>query len=54
MQETLAEAAAARTGTDLGQDMYPQILAGAVIAALEERRSMLLADLGEQGVRKPE
>ena len=33
MQEVLAEAIAARTGTDLEQDMYPRILAGAVIAA---------------------
>lgn len=31
--EALAEAIAARTGTDLEQDMYPRILAGAVIAA---------------------
>jgi len=35
MQETLAEAIAARTGTDLEQDMYPRILAGAVIAAAQ-------------------
>jgi RNA polymerase binding protein RbpA/transcriptional regulator MftR-like protein len=33
--ETLAEAIAARTGTDLEQDMYPRILAGAVIAAAQ-------------------
>lgn len=32
MQEALAEAIAARTGTDLEQGMYPRILAGAVIA----------------------
>jgi MftR C-terminal domain len=31
----LAEAIAARTGTDLEQDMYPRILAGAVIAAAQ-------------------
>src|SRR5216684_46609 len=35
MQETLAEAIATRTGTDIGQDMYPRILAGAVIAAAQ-------------------
>jgi AcrR family transcriptional regulator len=35
MQEALAEAIAARTGTDIGQDMYPQVLAGAVIAAAQ-------------------
>ena len=35
MQQTLAEAIAARTGIDMGQDMYPQILAGAVIAATQ-------------------
>ena len=35
MQEALAEAIAARTGTDIGQDMYPRILAGAVIAAAQ-------------------
>jgi len=29
------EAIAARTGTDLEQDMYPRILAGAVIAAAQ-------------------
>jgi hypothetical protein len=29
MQEALAEAIAARIGTDLEQDMYPRILAGA-------------------------
>jgi Bacterial regulatory proteins, tetR family/MftR C-terminal domain len=33
--EALAEAIAARTGTDLEQDMYPRILAGAVIAAAQ-------------------
>jgi AcrR family transcriptional regulator len=35
MQEALAEAIAARTGTDPEQDMYPRILAGAVIAAAQ-------------------
>jgi AcrR family transcriptional regulator len=35
MQEALAEAIATRTGTDLEQDMYPRILAGAVIAAAQ-------------------
>jgi AcrR family transcriptional regulator len=35
MQQTLAEAIAVRTGTDLEQDMYPQILAGAVVAAAQ-------------------
>jgi len=35
MQEALAEAIATRTGTDIGQDMYPRILAGAVIAAAQ-------------------
>jgi AcrR family transcriptional regulator len=35
MQEALAEAIAARTGTDLEQDMYARILAGAVIAAAQ-------------------
>jgi AcrR family transcriptional regulator len=35
MQEALAEAIAARTGTDLEQDMYPRILAGAVIATAQ-------------------
>ena len=35
MQEALAKAIAARTGTDLEQDMYPRILAGAVIAAAQ-------------------
>ena len=35
MQEALAEAIAARTGTDIGQDMYSRILAGAVIAAAQ-------------------
>jgi AcrR family transcriptional regulator len=33
MQQALADAIAVRTGTDLEHDMYPQILAGAVIAA---------------------
>src|SRR5713226_7277592 len=31
LQEALTEAIAARTGTDREQDMYPQVLAGAVI-----------------------
>ena len=35
MQEALAGAIATRTGTDIGQDMYPRILAGAVIAAAQ-------------------
>ena len=35
MQQTLAEAIAVRTGTDLEQDMYPRILAGAVVAAAQ-------------------
>jgi AcrR family transcriptional regulator len=35
MQEALAEAIATRTGTDLEQDMYPRILAGAVTAAAQ-------------------
>jgi hypothetical protein len=35
MQEALAQAIATRTGTDIGQDMYPRILAGAVIAAAQ-------------------
>jgi len=35
MQEALAKAIATRTGTDLEQDMYPRILAGAVIAAAQ-------------------
>ena len=35
MQQALAEAIAVRTGTDLGQDMYPQILAGAVTATAQ-------------------
>jgi AcrR family transcriptional regulator len=35
MQESLAEAIAARTGTDAEQDMYPQVLAGAVTAAAQ-------------------
>ena len=35
MQEALAEAIASRTGTDMGQDMYPRILARAVIAAAQ-------------------
>jgi AcrR family transcriptional regulator len=33
MQDALAAAITERTGTDLGTDMYPQILAGAVTAA---------------------
>jgi AcrR family transcriptional regulator len=33
MQRALAEAIAARTGTSVEEDMYPQVLAGAVIAA---------------------
>ena len=33
--QALVEAIAARTGTDLEQDMYPRILAGAVIAAAQ-------------------
>jgi hypothetical protein len=37
MQEALAEAIATRTGTDIEQDMYPRILAGAVIAAAQSR-----------------
>jgi len=35
MQEALAEAIAARTGMDVEQDMYPQVLAGAVTAAAQ-------------------
>jgi AcrR family transcriptional regulator len=35
MQNALAAAIAERTGTDLGADMYPQILAGAVTAATQ-------------------
>jgi AcrR family transcriptional regulator len=35
MQQALAEAIATRTGTALEQDMYPQILAGAVTAATQ-------------------
>jgi AcrR family transcriptional regulator len=35
MQQALAEAIAVRTGTDLEQDMYPRILAGAVVAAAQ-------------------
>jgi AcrR family transcriptional regulator len=35
MQQALAEAIAVRTGTDLQQDMYPQVLAGAVTAAAQ-------------------
>jgi AcrR family transcriptional regulator len=35
MQQALAEAIAARTGIDMGQDMYPQILAGSVTAAAQ-------------------
>ena len=33
--QALVEAIAARTGTDLEQDMYPRILAGAVIAVAQ-------------------
>jgi AcrR family transcriptional regulator len=35
MQDALATAIGERTGTDPGSDMYPQILAGAVIAATQ-------------------
>jgi AcrR family transcriptional regulator len=35
MQQALADAIAVRTGTDLRQDMYPRILAGAVVAAAQ-------------------
>ena len=35
MQQALAEAIATRTGTDADQDMYPQVLAGAVTAAAQ-------------------
>jgi MftR C-terminal domain len=35
MQDALAAAIGERTGTDPGADMYPQILAGAVIAATQ-------------------
>jgi len=35
MQQALAEAIAMRTGTDVEQDMYPRILAGAVTAATQ-------------------
>jgi AcrR family transcriptional regulator len=35
MQEALAEAIASRTGMGVEQDMYPQILAGAVTAAAQ-------------------
>ena len=35
MQQALAEAIAARAGIDVEQDMYPQILAGAVTAATQ-------------------
>ena len=35
MQEALAEAIATRTGTDIEQDMYPRILAGAVTGAAQ-------------------
>jgi len=35
MQQALAEAIAARTGRDAEQDMYPQVLAGAVTAAAQ-------------------
>jgi len=34
-QQALAEAIAARTGTDLARDMYPQVLAGAIISAAQ-------------------
>jgi AcrR family transcriptional regulator len=34
-EDALAEAIAARTGTDTSRDMYPQILAGAVTAAAQ-------------------
>ena len=50
--EALAEAIAARTGTDLEQDMYPRILAGAVIAAARvavRRRSAADGLLGDVG-----
>ena len=35
MQQALAEAIAARTGIDMTQDMYPEMLAGAVTAAAQ-------------------
>ena len=35
MQRALAEAIAARTGTDMARDLYPEVLAGAVIAATQ-------------------
>ena len=35
MQQALAEAITTRTGTDAEQDMYPQVLAGAVTAAAQ-------------------
>jgi len=35
MQQALAEAIGARTGIDVEQDLYPQILAGAVTAAVQ-------------------
>ena len=35
MQQALAEAIATRTGTDADQEMYPQVLAGAVTAAAQ-------------------
>jgi AcrR family transcriptional regulator len=35
MQQALAEVIAARTGIDMEQDMYPQVLAGAVTAAAQ-------------------
>ena len=35
LQEALASAIAERTGVDVARDMYPQVLAGAVIAAAE-------------------
>ena len=50
--EALAEAIAARTGTDLEQDMYPRILAGAVIAAARvavRRQSAADGLLGDVG-----
>ena len=39
--QALVEAIAARTGTDLEQDMYPRILAGAVIAAAQVRSGVV-------------
>ena len=35
MQRALAEAIATRTGTDMAHDLYPEVLAGAVIAATQ-------------------